>query len=95
MKPKKGKKGKEPPPPELPPTPTLRRGPLSEGSVQMVYAVQPEPRCVCGCEPSGIFFKGTLTRVYTLDVPGYVGYLPGLTLARVGSVGCIVSLCYG
>ncbi|CAM9629632.1 unnamed protein product, partial [Ectocarpus sp. 4 AP-2014] len=44
-KPKKGaKKGKEPPPPEIPAAPTLRRGPLSDGGVQMVYAVQPEPR---------------------------------------------------
>ncbi len=45
QKPKKAaKKGKEPPPPEIPAAPTLRRGPLSDGGVQMVYAVQPEPR---------------------------------------------------
>lgn len=44
-KPKKAaKKGKEPPALEIPAAPTLRRGPLSEGGVQMVYAVQPEPR---------------------------------------------------
>ena len=44
-KPKKAaKKGKEPAAPELPAAPTLRRGPLSEGGVQMVYAIQPEPR---------------------------------------------------
>lgn len=44
-KPKKtSKKSKEPPPPEIPAVPTLRRGPLSEGGVQMVYAVQPEPK---------------------------------------------------
>ena len=43
-KPKKSaKKGKEPPPAEIPPAPTLRRGPLSDGGVQMVYAIQPEP----------------------------------------------------
>ncbi|CAM9155847.1 unnamed protein product [Sphacelaria rigidula] len=40
---KKAKKGKEPVI-DVPPTPTLRRGPLSEGGVQMVYSVQPEPR---------------------------------------------------
>lgn len=54
-KPKKAaKKGKEPPAPEVPPVPTLRRGPLSEGGVQMVYAVQPEPRfeAVEGTAPS-------------------------------------------
>lgn len=44
-KPKKAaKKGKEPPPPDVPPAPTIRRGPLSDGGVQMVYAIQPEPR---------------------------------------------------
>lgn len=44
-KPKKAaKKGKEPAAPEVPAAPTLRRGPLSEGGVQMVYAIQPEPR---------------------------------------------------
>lgn len=41
---KAAKKGKEPAAPEVPAAPTLRRGPLSEGGVQMVYAVQPEPR---------------------------------------------------
>ncbi|CAN0461802.1 unnamed protein product, partial [Hapterophycus canaliculatus] len=38
------RKGKEPPPPDMPAAPTLKRGPLTENGVQMVYAVQPEPR---------------------------------------------------